>query len=315
MSIALKNSLSTILALVMALVTGVSVGKIYVDNLDAGIVLDITEDALRETDETISSLLEKMNSGATPDDFSAVELYVIAEYNLNNSEIYYKEMTGVVTATLGITQQMRSVRLKGGNIYLYDKLSPSTSSLTPQICSRIIYNASDEDRVLVYSTGTISTDSNSKIVGTFSNDNLVEYTMEEYKEIFNTSPTTALPYIISSITCEGATCTDVTANGDGTYSFSITFTDTTYLSFAALNYSYEIKYSSGMDDAPQWVSMSMNVVVDSNFNFVSISYEEVYKMNAPLIGWTAVTDNFVDVFYFGNDADAYLEAYKEVLNG
>ncbi len=326
MSNVVIKTFSTILIFVMSLVTGVSIGKIYVDNLEVGTIISAVESDLRESSDTVESLVSQGLS-STPDKFSAVEVYLIAEYNLNNSENYCKIMTGTVYATAGVTQKMKSVHLKSGDVYVYDKLSPSFISLSPQICSRIIYDATDEDSVLVYSTGTIldkttgvaptkSSVNAENLYGVFSDNDLVEYTMDEYKEIFNTSPTNTLPYIISSITCQGATCSAVTANGDGTYSFSITFNDTTYLSLAALNYSYEIKYSSGMSDAPLWVSMSMDVVVDSNFNFVSISYSETYKMNVTIIGWTPVTDEFVDYFYFDeSDIEEYFKEYEEVLGG
>ena len=67
---------------------------------------------------------------------------------------------------------------------------------------------------------------------------------------------------------------------------------------AGLYYAYEIKFSSGMGSLPKWVSLEMTVTLDANFNFVQIEYDETYKMNAPVIGWTPVNDKFVDKFEF-----------------
>lgn len=295
MAIKIKNFISFILIALVAVVTGVSVGRIYVQGLEVPTIFEGSEEEIRETEETVLALVEKSKSQKVTS-FSGVELWVIAEYNLLHHEEFYKLMTGVVNAPMGIKQQMRSQKLKKDGKLVYNKLSPSTSSLSPSICSRIIYDYNTQD-VVVYPTGTFGT--GSEITGVFDDNNKQNWTMDQYKQTFNGNPENVLSYIISSKTCPASCVLPVSDNHDGTYSFQIKI-EGSNLVLAGMNYAYEIKFSSGMADPPKWVSLQMDVTVDSSFNFKKIEYEESYKMNVPVVGLMQVTDNFVDNFYFSD---------------
>ena len=307
MTIKYKQTISTLLVLLIAVVTGVSVGKIYVDSLEVAPIVAASEEALRANDDVEALVARAKFSSVTS--FTPVELYLIAEHNLNNSPEFYKIMTGTVYATLGITQPMKGERLKTNGKLIYNKLSPSTSSFAPAICSRVIYDYATPDEVTVIPTGTFASTS-PDLIGNFNSADADVYTLDEYRETFNTFPTTVLPYIITSITCADAdNISEVTDNGDDTYSFSISLSGSS-LAMAGLYYAYEIRFSSGMSDLPSWTSMTMEVTIDSSFNFVEISYNETYRMNAPAIGMTPVTDEFVDRFYF--DEETIQQAYEAI---
>lgn len=293
----LKKSIPTFLVLLIAVVTGLAVGKVYVSTLPVPELVAASEDQIREDPEKVLELVNKSKT-ALPTAFTAVQLYEIAEYNLNNAQEFYKCMTGTVHAPMGIKQPMKGERLKKDGKFIYTKLSPSTSSLAPQICSRFIFDLDDLNKITVYPTGTIVSTS-PEIIGSFDKNNAQMYSLEDYKNTFNTIPTTALPYIISSVTCGAGTTTPVTKNKDGDFTFKISLKGSA-LTIAALYYSYEIKYSSNFKDPPKWVSLEMEVTVDSNYNFKKIAYSEVYKMNQPGIGLMQVRDEFVDVFEFEN---------------
>ncbi len=310
-----KKIMSYILIFAIAAVTGLAVGKIYVDNLEAPSTVSAEESSLRDADSTIREWVDRAEGGASVDSFTVVQLYNIAEYKLTHSEDYYsgkfyKLMTGVVNAPMGIKQQMRSEKFYDNGTFLYNKLSPSTSSLAPAICSRVVYDK-NSGVIKINPKGTF-VDGADVITGVFDANNYVDYTMEEYKAIFNTEPSTVMPYIISTITCGQNKVSPVTKNADGTYSFSIAI-DGDYLALAALYYSYEIKFSSGMADPPKWVSLNMDITIDENFNFVGIDYTEVYKMNVSGIGMMTVTDEFSDQFFFGTDVPNFVDEIKEVL--
>lgn len=314
-----KKIMGYILIFAIAVMTGLAVGKIYVDNLEAPSTVSAEESSLREAEATIKEWVDRAEkreeSGESIDSFTVVQLYNIAEYKLTHSEDYYsgkffKLMTGVVNAPMGIKQQMRSEKIYDNGTFLYNKLSPSTSSLAPAICSRVVYDK-NSGVIKINPKGTFDEGAD-VITGIFDKNNYDEYTLEEYKSIFNTEPSTVMPYIISTITCGQNKVSPVTKNADGTYSFSIAI-DGDYLALAALYYSYEIKFSSGMADPPKWVSLNMNVTIDENFNFVGIDYTEVYKMNVSGIGMMTVTDEFSDQFFFGEDALEIGDEIKEVL--
>lgn len=293
-----KKYVAIVLVVFASLVTGLTVGKIYVDNLESESIVSALEKDIREENSTIEKWVQEAKKNNDPTKFTAVQLYNIAEYQLFNADQYYKLMTGTVNAPAGIKQKMRSEKLHVGGedgTLVFNKLSPSTSSLAPSICSQMIYDYSTQG-IKINSNGVFDSTS-TEIKGIFDKTQFVDYTMDSYKEIFNTEPTKTMPYIISSKTCAQNKVSGIVNNGDGTYSFKIAI-DGDYLALAGLNYAYEIKFSSGMKDPPKWVSLEMDIVIDQNFNFVSIDYVEQYKMNAPVIGMATVKDEFFEIFKF-----------------
>lgn len=290
-----KRIISFVLIFTMAVVTGLSVGRIYVDNLEVPTTVSANEEDLREKKSDIEAWVSQSVGKNPMQGFTPVQLYNIAEYKLYKADKYYKLMTGVVNAPMGIKQQMKSEKLFRDGQLIFNKLSPSTSSFSPSICSQLRYNSLTGE-IKINPKGVFDS-STSEIVGVFGDADFSNYTDEKYKEIFNTNPLNVMPYIISNITCGQKNWSNITANEDGTYSFQISL-DGSYLALAALCYSYEIKFSSGMADPPKWVSLSMEVKIDSDFNFVAIDYVESYKMNVSGIGMMQVTDVFHDTFNF-----------------
>ena len=160
-------------------------------------------------------------------------------------------------------------------------------------------NEYDETKAItIYPVGSFAS-TNPEIIGKFYENDKKLYSLEEYKNTFNTVPTTALPYIISSKTCGSGSTSPVSRTENGGYTFKISLKGSA-LTMAALYYSYEIKFSSNFKDPPKWVSLEMEVTIDKNFNFEKIAYNEVYKMNKEGIGLMQVRDEFVDVFHFDN---------------
>lgn len=302
-----KRIFSVLLIVLVAVATGFSVGKIYVDNIEVPPNVSANEEDVREKDTDVKKWVDRANAGASATSFTAVELYNIAEYKLYHANKYSKIMTGVVNAPMGIKQQMRSEKFYNNGKFVYNKLSPSTSSFSPSICSQVLYD-SNTQKIKINPKGDF--DKNSEIIkGIFDKNKYQNYTMEQYKTTFNSVPTKTLSYIVSSITCAQNKLSPVTKNSDGTYTFKICM-DGDYLAYAGLYYAYEIKFSSGMANKPKWVSLDMEITIDENFNFRTINYTEVYKMKV-LDRMMQVTDVFVDNFDFVNVPD--LTEYLEVL--
>ena len=315
MTFNLRKIMQIFIIFLVALVTGISVGKIYVDNLEAITVIEGGVDSVKEKDEVVQELVNSVQ-GKTVDKctfLNAVEIYLIAEHKFYNAPEFYKIMTGVVNADAGVTkvnQIMKGERLKKDGKLYYNKLSPSTSSLAPQICSRFIYEY-DSDHVDVYPNGTFAVSSPAKdLKGVFKEEDKQVYDLEKYKETFNTEPTTALSYIISSVSCPKGNYTSIKNNGNDTFTFTMTF-DAKHTAYAGLIYAYEIAFSSGKGQ-PKWVSLQMDVTVDKDFNFVSIKYDEIYKMDSGVIGYIPVHDLFEEYMYFGDKVPSVEEVVGEV---
>lgn len=301
-----KKVISFVMIIAVALATGFSVGKIYLDMF--GIKqLNITgsEAEFREDSRVIEKLVADSNTKDVMD-FSGIELYQIAEYKLNQKSLFLKETIGTVTST-GQKMFMRSQKVKAGEYSTYYKLSPSKTVMgiqTPQVCSKINYNSKTKKIEIVPNERGVftNTESSATLDADFSAKADV-YTEEEYYELFKTSPTTVLNYIVSNKTSQNCV-SDVRDNGDGTYSFDITYTNKDGVIDAAFFYSYEILFSSGYS-LPYWDSVNITVTINSTFNFKTISYLEKYSVSSskiPLLGKASVVNDVVDTFYY--DADS-----------
>ena len=243
-----RKIFSMVLICSIAVLTGLSVGKIYLDMTTAPTGLDAMDTDFQATQGEIVSLFDR-SKGASVSDFNGMELWQIAEYKLSLQDKFVREMTGEVVSA-GVPVEMRSLKIKNGDVLTYEKLSPSKNVVgisTPNICSLITYNYKTPNKIYINANGTFLS---GKLDGEF--DGLGEvYTQAEYAEIFHTAPNRSImPYIISNKTCDDTCFSAVTENGDGTYSFEINLSGEN-LEKAALYYSYEILFSSGYS-LPEW---------------------------------------------------------------
>lgn len=292
----------------VALVTGVAVGKIYVDSIPANVVVNMTEAELRDSDADVEKLVKKSKS-SRPDSFSAVELYQIAEYNFNQKEAFYKTSNGFAKNMVG-AQTLRSYRIFRNGDFLFDNLSPGQIDVITRI-----RHTKGTDLVTRNTNGVW--ENGSKQRGIFDTNKDEKYTVEEYTKKFNAHPLSNITYVISSKTCPKDSATRVSKTADENYTFKITLSGS-YLTAAAVHYSYEIFYTSyailtaeAKRDIilPAWKDMTMTVVVDSNFDFVSIDYDERYSVNTKF-GYQAVNDIFREEFFFDLDK---IPSIEEVL--
>lgn len=301
-----KTIFGILVIFMVAIVTGVAVGKLYVDSIPANLIVDATEAELRDDDASILKLVNRSKK-ENPTSFSAVELYEIAEYNFNQKDSFYKTSSGLAKNLVG-AQTLRSVKLYRDGEFVFDNLSPGMID----VCTRVRYT--NGASIVTRNTKGQYTDSTKKR-GTFNTDDDEVYTLDEYFDKFNSHPLLSnITYVISSKTCPSDSATKVTKKSDGNYTFTIKLSGA-YLTAAACHYSYEIFYTSYSiltDEAkrktilPAWDSLEMTVVVDENFDFVSIDYVEKYAVNTKF-GYQSVTDVFKEEFVFDLDKIPQLE--------
>ncbi len=311
MALNYRKIMSFIVIFALALVTGVSVGQIYVGSLETNPNISANENDLRDKKEDIEKLVSDAVGGKDIALFSGVELFEIAEYYLQQND-FFKVMTGLVNAPMGIKQNMRGEKLKTEGKFVYNKLSPSTNSMSPPIHSQVRFNLDNLDEIKINSKLNITNPAEDPKNGyrfTVNESDFQIFNNKQYVEAFNTQPTSYFPYIISSKVCPASTVSKVTKNSDGTYSFDISLSGD-LLAFSAFYYSYEIRFSSGFEKLPKWDSLKMTVTVGSDFRFVSIKYLEKYKMYVSGLGYMGVTDDFTETFQYDN-----LPSYDAVCNG
>jgi len=303
-----KSIFGILVVFMVALVTGVTVGKLYVDSIPANVVVNMTEAELRDSDAEVEKLVKRSET-SRPDSFSAVQLYQIAEYNFNKKDAFYKTSNGFAKNMVG-AQTLRSYRILRDGEYLFDNLSPGQIDVITRIRHTV-----GTDLVTRNTKGVWENSSKQK--GIFDTNKDEKYTIEQYTEKFNAHPLSSITYVISSKTCPKDSATRVSKTNDGNYTFKISLSGN-YLTAAAVHYSYEIFYTSyGLLTAeakrdtilPAWRDMEITVVVDSNFDFVSIDYNERYYVNTKF-GYQAVNDVFRDEFFFDLDK---IPSIEEVL--
>lgn len=308
MTIRYRKIFSILLVVAVAVVTGFSIGKIYLDQTVAPTNVTYNEVELRDSDSEVASLVaQTSNKGVM--DFSAVQLFQIAEYNLSKQNKFRREMTGEVLSA-GQLVNMRSIKIKDGDMLTYYKLSPSKNVMgikTPKICSKISYNLKTE-RIEVVKDGVFE-DNQAAPKDLFASFNSAGevWSQEDYKKVFNSASPKAsiMPYIISDKTVSSENCSQVVDNQDGTYTFEISLSGEN-LDKAACYYSYEILFSSGYS-FPEWNKVKITVTVDSNFLFKTVEYLELYTVyNVPVMGKSGVQDTFKDVFTYNDDVLPYV---------
>lgn len=344
----IKKLFSFVMIFAVALATGFAIGKIYVDNNSHGAVgSDKVEADYRESDDVVSALALRANGGASVDTFSCLELFQIAEYNLEKSEYFLKEGLGSATST-GVTCDMRIQKIKYGNHYGYYKMSPSKTVPvvgveTPAVCLKTIYNTKTKTakvskykkpKFLDKSLQTMEADFSAKENET-NGDKALSFSLDDYVTRFKTTPMRAMAFIMSNKTTTDENFSDLVDNGDGTYSFNINLSAVDNDIMAALYYSLEIQFACGYSH-PYWTSALLEVTIDSSFNFKKIHYVEKYIERdkrtvsgdpyieeyipgGGLVKEASVINDYTDTFYFdkteiANKVLSNFKTYEPDLN-
>lgn len=305
-----KKFFGVIVICLAAAVTGIAVGNVFAEqNMSAAVVTGTAAD-YRDSEESVISLVQKAESGASVDTFNAYEVFEIAEYYLYHNEFYRLTTGQVDTNTFGIVvkQFQQTERIYKNGIFASNKFSPSSSNMAPSICSQLIVDT-NKNLIKLNSNGEFET-TEFPIRAKFDNEKFKNYSDDEYLKEFCCDAFTVMPYIVSSITCGQGLYSEVKKNGND-YSFEISMSGD-HLAAAGLYYAKEINASAGVATFTNWSSLKMNIVVDSSFRFKSISYVEKYFMKHNSTGAKPeVVDTFEDSFYYGED----VPELEEVLNG
>ena len=331
MKINYKKAISFVLIIAIAVVSGFSIGKIFLDSttIDAQTVTE-SEEKLRDDESAIKALYERAMNGASVDSFSGIELYQIAEYKMNQSQFFMREMFGETLST-GQTAILRTQRIKMNDDLVFYKLSPAKRIIgnlsTPNLCSKFSYSLKNENKINL-SMGSekcfLDTSAKDKLDAVFSDVvESLEYSKSQYMSDFKTTPkTSVLPYIISSKTCSLDCISDFAQNEDGTYSYKINLSGDN-LNKAAMYYTYEIMYTSGYfsyafskpgvseaqplkrGEGVSWKNAELTVTIDADFNFKHIGYVENYSLGSeaiPVVKKAECKDTFDDFFYFDEES-------------
>lgn len=315
MTLVNKKLFSYVLVLLVAVATGFSVGKIYLNQNVAPAGSTGSYADFAPTQSEFESLYQQSLNGEV-EDFDAMQLFQIAQYKLSMVDKFKCVTLGEVNST-GQIVNMKSIKTKDVNSIAYYKMSPSKSVLgiaTPEICAKFDFNTKTQNTNITYGSFVTNGPNSADLAAKFNGAGET-WTKDKYVAQFKgTADQTLLPYIISSKTCTADNLSTITDNGDGTYSFKITFSGHSVLRDVALCYTEEIKFSCGYQTPSlQWDNVEIDVVIDSNFMFKTIDYYESYTLyspSIPILKKAGVVDDFSSVYYYGGDAVLDSEVVK-----
>ena len=259
------NLLSYALVGFVAIVFGYFGGNYYYTNFMNNVDYSKFEaSALRDDEEAVYN---DVISRLTPDRSTAVQLFVAAEYKLKQTEKYHAAVSGEVQPSIGSKQLISGEKGRDGdNVYL-ENISKGMMS----IAEKYTYSVSEKQATIFHAEGGAIVD-----MSTVNYPDNPSWVMseDEYLSEYGTAPDNpCIPYIVSSKTY--ITGTDsVRSLGAGKFEIKFNLLKDS----SVVNYVKQIKHMSGLASYPTFKSIEVTAVIDSEFRFVSIYYEESYTV-------------------------------------
>lgn len=253
-------ALSTIV--VVAIISGFYVGNYYLGTKQKQV--DWTKFDEKDYLPNIAEVTNR-NLGKTIDQMTPIDVFMLAENNLNNSENFVAQSLSSLSHNYG-KQSVYTYKQRSSGITITEEISSSSMKSVAK------KTKVESDKVLIYNGDPISqTEAN-------WSTNYTELSYDEYKNIVGISPTQIIPYIVSDKTIDPNDKNAITAGtgtklANGNYFFTIKLTTDS----AVMNYVKKIKYMSDLSNLPTFSTLEISFEVDKNLNFVSINSFEVYN--------------------------------------
>lgn len=210
---------------------------------------------------------------------SAIDLFVAAEYYLNNRDKYNSSIKGEIQPSIGSVQSIWGTKNKNGNIFEVESVSKGMLALG----EKYTYDLTNQTAT-IYKASSIDTNK-----ATYPDNPTWVMTYDEFREEYGTAPEKpCIPYIISSKTLvEGSG--NVIQEGVGKY--KITFMLTTDSS--VINYIKQVKHMSGLKDYPTFKNIMITAYINDDLEFLDIRFDESYTVM--YFGVMATCSGFVEV--------------------
>lgn len=280
----IMNLISYALVGIIAIVMGYFGGNFYYANfMDKVDYSQFEASALRDDEVAVYN---RVKAKLTPDRSSAIELFVAAEYQLKNTEKYNAAVTGEVQPSIGSKQLVSGTKGRNGDEVYLENISKGMMS----VAERYSYSISEKQAIIYHAEGGAIVDMSTV---NYSENPSWTMTEQEFLKEYGTAPDNpCIPYIASSKTCIAGT-ESVRSIGDGTFEIKFNLTKDS----SVVDYVKQIKHMSGLSSYPTFKSIAITAVIDSDFRFVSLYYEESYTVT--YFGVPAKCDGWVklDITY------------------
>ena len=259
------NLLSYALVGVFAIIFGYFGGNFYYANfMDKVDYSQFDTGNLRDDEQAVYS---SVKARLTPDRSTAIQLFVAAEYQLKLTENYHATVSGEVQPSIGSKQLVSGKKGRNGDEVYMENISKGMMS----IAEKYSYSITNKSADIYHADGNAIVDMSTV---NYSGSPTWVMSEEEYLAEYGVSPDNpCVPYIISSKTYIPGT-DSVTSLGDGTFEIKFNLVKDA----SVVNYVKQIKHMSGLSSYPTFKWISVKAVIDSDFRFVSLYYEENYTV-------------------------------------
>lgn len=247
----------------VAIFFGYFSGNLYIANKDKVDFGKFSEESLRDNGRAVYEAV--ISSGRTPDRCSASEVFVSAEYLLSQMENYDATVVGAIQPSIGKEQSVNGFKKKTGSLIEVESISLGMLPVAE------IYQYDMQTRIAqIYKATKVD----SAISATYPTTPTWVMNYDEFRAEYGSAPESPLvPYIISSKTIMSGT-DSVKSIGGGRYQIKFNLTTDS----AVFNYVKQVKHMSGLKDYPTFKAIVVTAVVDSDFNFVSLRFDEAYTV-------------------------------------
>ena len=204
--------------------------------------------------------------GITPADLTPVENFILAEYKATFASSFHIVGNGNVRALGLVSQPVYSEKNFDGNHYTFESLSRGTVTV-----GRCAIMKRGGQNVRFYSSW------NEAVHEDYADwSDYVDYKNEGYIALSGSTPDGVQSYIVSGKTIISQNDSSVIKydQASGNYTFSFDLDPLT----SVIRYAKQVQQTSGLDSAPAFRSVSQTVTIDEDWNFVTISVEEVYSV-------------------------------------
>lgn len=205
----------------------------------------------------------------TPDQLSGTQVFLVAYHKLEQSNNYKFYTTGKIETSVGVNQTTKATRSKNGNNYFYEFATYSSMIKT---ANRIKFTPGED---IIIEVGA-PTDDTLNIVN--YNGKTKSHSYEEFHTLIGRDPKCTTGYLVSSKTV--LSCSPCTIEND-TYTYTLNLIP----KLGGILSKHEISYVSGVDvNAVEFLSIEITFTVDKNFNLMSQTAIDQYKMQYAGIG-------------------------------
>ena len=199
----------------------------------------------------------------TPLSLSALDNFLLALYNAERATSY--SAIGIGNVSTISPQSIYSAKYFDGETYTFESISVGLLQVATKDELK-----KGENIVTINSGSSITQNDDGSMTAQWSPDQTIS--LKEYKDLTGNYLYTLNPYIISEKTILNYDQVTVSANEDGSYSFTFEL----HPIYGVLNYYKQVKRSGSLEADPVFTSISQVITIDDEWNFVSFDTTESY---------------------------------------